>query len=196
MVKLPLQVIISSVDLSNAEFKRVVKLYEEFGNVMRVRYRNVRERKLAQILHPQIVDKCIFTSICDYALRNQRNSIFSIFIDNWAIPQDDVSIYLKDRSHSLETEINSLYEKIYSPIQISVPSIELLNKDNYRKRYIGVVASAISRSFLEEENERYSQHPFETITSIDNNKYFEITSELIGELKDIMDDISRNPPIL
>ncbi len=196
LIELPIQIIISSVDLSNAEFEEVVTLYEEFGNVMRKRYRNIRERRLAHILHTKILDNCIYNSICDYAERNQRNSIFSIYIDDWAIPENDVNIYLEDRSLSFHKKINSLYQEFYSPFQISVPTILLLKEDNNRKRFIDVIASVISRSFLKKENERYSEIPFNTIINVDTNRYFEITNKTMKDFRDFMDESSRNPPVL
>lgn len=195
LIRLPIQITISSIDLSNSDLQKVVTLYEEFGNLMRRQYRNIRERPLAHILHAHILDACIFNSICDCAARIQRNSTFVIFIDNWAIPKNDIEISLKDRSCSLESKINSLYQGINFPFQIRIPSITLLNEDNDRKRFIGAIASVVSRSFLYQENERYSDVPFNTIMNIETNKYLEITDEIIEFLRNLMDKILRNPPV-
>jgi hypothetical protein len=70
-----------------------------------------------------------------------------------------------------------------------------LNEDNNRKRFIGVIASVVSRYFLNHENERYSEVSFNTIMNIETNKYFEITDETIEFLRTFMDKISRNLPV-
>jgi hypothetical protein len=196
LTELPIQIIISSVDLSNSELEQVITLYEKFGNVMRKRYRNVREYPLAHILHSRILDECIFNSIFDYSERNKNNTNFSIFIDNWAIPKNDVSIYLKERSSSFQAKINKLNREFNFPIQICVSSISLLNENNFRKRFIGVVASVISRSFLQPDNLKFSEYPFDTINNVETNKFFEITKKTIELCRKIMDDSSRNPPVL
>ena len=186
--QLPIQIVISSLDLSNSEFQKVVKSFEEFSNLMRDKHRDVRERPMAHILHSQILDDCMFKLISNFAIRNQMNNNFSLFIDNWSIPKSDVDIYLEQRSQSFESKINGLLQQINFPFQINVPSITLLNEDNLRKRFIGVIASVISRSFKKHDDERYSEYPLESLTDIESNIYCEITRETMEILIGIMHD--------
>lgn len=193
LLDLPIQIIVTSLDLSNTELESVVKVYEDFGNVMREKYRNVRERPLAHALHTRIVDECIFTSITDYAERKRDNLLFSIFIDDWAIPKNDVDIYLNERSLSFKNKINDLFRKFDFPFQLDVPSISLLKTDNNHKRLIGVIASVISRAFSNKTDDRYSDSPLKLISN-KNNKYFEITNKTIEFFRKVMDETLRNPP--
>ncbi len=193
--ELPIQIVISILDLSDIEFQRVVNLYRDFGDIMRERYRNVRGRPIAQILHPQILDDCIFNSICDYSERNQINSSFLVFIDDWSIPVNDIEIYLEDRSRSFQEKINSLHSEFNYGFEINVAEILLLNQDSYRKRFIGVIASVVSRAFLNNDNVRYSEVPLNNILSSEINQKNDITNKVKQLLIDVMDDSSRNPPL-
>ena len=193
--ELPIQIVISILDLSDIEFQRVVNLYRDFGDIMRERYRNVRGRPIAQILHPQVLDDCIFNSICDYSERNQINSSFLVFIDDWSIPVNDIEIYLEDRSRSFQEKINSLHSEFNYGFEINVAEILLLNQDSYRKRFIGVIASVVSRAFLNNDNVRYSEVPLNNILSSEINQKNDITNKVKQLLIDVMDDSSRNPPL-
>lgn len=188
IMQLPIQIAISSLDLSNSEFQKVVRSFEEFSNLMREKHRDVRERSLAHILHSQILDDCMFKLISNSALKNRMNNNFSIFIDNWSIPASDINIYLEQKSHSFESKINNLLHQFNFPFQIIVPTITLLNEDNIRKRFIGVIASVISRSFMQNNNERYSEYPLSSLMNIESNKYYEITKETMDILMKIMHD--------
>lgn len=194
LLNLPIQIVVTSLDLSNTEFEQVAKVYEEFGNVMRDKYRNIRERPLAHAIHTRIVDECIFTSITDYAERKRKNILFSIFLDDWAIPQSDVNIYLNERSLSFETRLNDLFRQFNFPFKIMVPSISLLKTDNNYKRLIGVITSVISRGFLNKTDRRYSNSPLNLISNSKSNKYFDITNKTLEFFRKFMDDASRNPP--
>jgi len=81
VTELPIQTIISSVNLSNDEFQRVVTLYEELENMLRKKHRQIRERPIAQILHSQVLDECLFKSIMNYMERHLTSSAFSVHVD-------------------------------------------------------------------------------------------------------------------
>ncbi len=194
LTNLPVQLVISIVNLSDSEFQQNVELHEELGNQLRPRHRNVRVRPLAHIMHTAILDECIFQSICNYSERTQQNSIFSIHIDDWSIPAADIEIYLKERTQSFESKINGLFQDHNFQFQIRVPPISLLNEDNERKRFIGVLASVISRSFMHREDERYSEKPISLIVNGNTHTYVDITKKAIGIFRKVWDKSLRNPP--
>ncbi|MBU4445096.1 hypothetical protein KJ656_08455, partial [bacterium] len=174
---LPIQIIITSIKLSGIEFQNVIKLFKDYSNLMREKFRNVRERGLNHILRTFIVEECIFYSIVDYCEKSQEDLLFSIFIDDWSIPKSDLYIYTNFYSRSLETRINNLFDEFNFNFQISVPPINYLKNDTVRKRIIDVITSFISRSFLDIKNNKYSSLPKEKILNIDSNKYLDITDK-------------------
>jgi hypothetical protein len=196
IIQLPIQVVIASLELSNIEFQETIKLHEDLCNLIRDRYGNRKRRHLAHILHTRIVDECIFNSICDYSERHQNNSNFLINIDDWSISEDDIEIYLTQRSQSFEEKINILFRKYNFPFHIKVPSISLLNVDNARKRLIGVVTSVVSKSFIYQTNNKHSDFPIIVILSEKTNKYIDITNKTINFFKIFWNETLRNPPVL
>jgi hypothetical protein len=149
---------------------------------------------LSHIIHTTILDECIFQSICNYSERAQLNSIFSIHIDDWPIPAADIEIYLKERSQSFESKLNGLFQGHNFQFHIRVLPISLLNVDKERKRFIGVLASVISRSFMHREDERYSEKPINFIVKSDTHIYVDITQKSIGIFRKVWDKSLRNPP--
>jgi len=191
--ELPLEVIINSVKLANDEFQQAVRLFEQFGNLLRARHREVGERNIAQILHSQIVDECIPHSIFGYVERHMTTSAFLVHIDDWSIPRSDVGIYLQGRTQSIQEKVNTFYEEQGPNLRVRVPPIALLDEDSPRKRLVNVIASAISRSFVREGSARLSQVPFHTLLANHVNRYEDITQATIDFIRRLMDDMSRNP---
>ena len=87
------------MNLANKEFHQVLTLYEQLGNQLRKKHRQVGGRKIAQILHSEIFDECLLKSIINYMERRLTSSAFSVYMDNWSIPKDDLEIYLKDLTY-------------------------------------------------------------------------------------------------
>jgi len=191
---LPIQIIITSITLSDTEFQKVVELYKDYSNIMREKFRNVRERGLNHILRTFIVEDCIFYSIDNYCEKSQEDLLFSIFIDDWSIPKSDVDIYTNFYSHSLETRINNLFNEFNFNFQISVPPINYLKNDTDRKRIIDVITSFVSRSFLDKNDNKYTSLPKENILNINSNNYFDITDKTKKFITMFMDATLRNPP--
>ena len=191
--ELPLEVMINSVKLANDEFQQAVRLFEQFGNLLRARHREVGERNIAQILHSQIVDECIPHSIFGYVERHMTTSAFLVHIDDWSIPRSDVGIYLQGRTQSIQEKVNTFYEEQGPNLRVRVPPIALLDEDSPRKRLVNVIASAISRSFVREGSARLSQVPFHTLLANHVNRYEDITQATIDFIRRLMDDMSRNP---
>ena len=88
----PATVKVAYLDLADTTLQEVVKLYEEFGAVIREKERDAPPRKVAHILHDQLLYECLFGSICTAVEREPINSEFNIYIDNWPIPDDDIDI--------------------------------------------------------------------------------------------------------
>lgn len=191
--ELPLEVIINSVKLANDEFQQAVRLFEQLGNLLRARHREVGERNIAQILHSQIVDECIPHSIFGYVERHMTTSAFLVHIDDWSIPRSDVGIYLQGRTQSIQEKVNTFYEEQGPNLRVRVPPIALLDEDSPRKRLVNVIASATSRSFMREGSARLSQVPFHTLLANHVNRYEDITQATIDFIRHLMDHISRNP---
>jgi len=73
-------------------------------------------------------------------------------------------------------------------------SLQLLDKDSKKKRFVDVLASIISRNFLDKNNPKYSDSILNTIFSEHNYNVSnrDITTITIDSLINIMDNISRN----
>jgi hypothetical protein len=194
LYSLPVQLSIASVNLSDSQFQQSVKLHEKLGDQLRPRHRSVKGRPLAHIIHQFVLVECIFQSIWNYSGRTQRNSRFLIHIDDWSIPISDRNIYLEELSRLLEVNISRSIQNLDIQFQIKVPAISLLNKDSKRKRFIGVLASAISRSFMSQDDERYSDKPIRFINNCNINKHFDITGKTVNFLREYWDKSLRNPP--
>lgn len=195
IANLPIQIVVSSLNLSNSDLQRVITLYEELGSLLRKRHRHVRGRPIAQILHSHILDECIFKSITNYMDINQISSKFSIYIDDWSIPTNDMEIYLNGRSGSINNKMNSLYKRYGSDFRIDISPISLLKEDSLRKRFIDEITSSVSRSFLKSENERYSEVPINSILANEINQYEEITDKEIEFVNFFMNINLKNPPV-
>ena len=75
---------------------------------------------------------------------------FSVYIDNWSIPQSDVEIYLGYRAMSFVPShmVSSLCAKYHFGQPKSIARFQRLVEDSRRKRFVDVVASILSRSYL------------------------------------------------
>ena len=190
---LPVHITISSLDLSNEDLKRVVGLYEELGGEIRRLHRGVGQRVAAHILHDQILDDTLFSAISRYLEDSPANQYFEIFIDDWAIPMSDIEVALDVRSKSFKEKINELHIKFGLATALGVSPIKRMAQDSVRKRFIDVVTSSISRSFLPPENPRFSPIPLQNILGYKYNASVDITDNTIRFLHKAMDEFSRNP---
>jgi hypothetical protein len=195
VIKLPIQTIVRSVNLADDKFQQVVTAYERRGNELRKEYRQVGERNIAQILHAQIVDDCVPKSIFQYIERHLTSCAVSVHMDNWSMSRDDIEIYLKYRTQSIQDKVNSFYDEQGPDLRAQIPPISLLDKDCPRKRLIDVITSAVSRSFLRKNSTRFSQVPLETLLKNHVNRYEDITQTTIDVIKLLMVLLPRNPPV-
>ena len=191
LIKLPIQIIISKLNLTDKNFEERVKLYEELGSHMRPIHRNVSGRRIAHILHSRILDAALFESICHHLESVNKSSIFEIYIDNWSIPESDKDIVLKYTSESLEEQITELHNSFFPNISIITKPLELLVVDSLRKRFVDVVTSVVSRA-IPLDSKMSSEEPLKIILSNPINFEKDYTQEAMETLQVVMDDVSRD----
>ena len=155
LANLPVSISISTVNTADPTFRSTIVDYECFTKKAR-ESRQVRKRPIAQIIHSQVLDHCLFHLITGHFEAGEGDAAFAIFIDNWSIPQNDVDIYLEYRATSLNRRISSLCAKYHDGQPVSIARLKLLNKDTHRKRFVDVVASIFSRAYLRTDNPKYS----------------------------------------
>jgi len=191
--RLNLLIDIFYLDLGNKDLQNTVKLYEEFGNVFREKYRGERHRPSAQILYSHLLEHTLFSSISHFLELNQISSKFSVFIDNWAIPSCDTNIILKDTSKLITQKNNEICHQFFPGVSTICDDIELLVNDSSRKRFIDVLTSVVSRNFLEDVNPKYFKSIEQILTP--NQKFdisnLDITKTTVDTILTIMDSISR-----
>ena len=190
---LPLSIFVSGVNIADPKYREIIVEYERFGNKARANHRpESRERPIAQIIHSRVLDHCLFHSIMDYFEVGGGDAEFSVYIDNWSIPQADVEIYLEERVGSLHRSISPLCLKYHTGRPVSIGHIELLAKDTNRKRFVDVVASVVSRAYLKADNPRYSGKPMEVLQESGTANFSDATGYSIGLMQMMMNGRSRD----
>ena len=154
---LPVSIFVSGVNAADPEYRKIIGDYERFGNKARKEYRQVRERPIAQIMHSRVLNHCLFHSITGYFEAGGGDAAFSVFIDNWSIPQNDVEIYLEYSATLLARCIVSLCAKYHKGRPASIARLQLLDEDSHRKRFVDVVASIFGRAYLKTDDPKYSR---------------------------------------
>lgn len=194
VTQLPIQTIVRSVNLADDEFQQGLTIYEQLGNQLRARHRQVGERNIAQILYSQILVETVFTSVIHYMERHQASSTISVHVDHWSFPRDDAAIHLKDWPKGIQGDVNSFYEEHGPDLNVRIAPISLMKQDSLRKRFVDVITSVVSRSFLREGSVRFSQVPLQTLLTNDVNRYEDITQSSIDFIRGPMDAVLRHPP--
>ena len=185
---LPLHVIVVSVDLSNKDLQSVVRLHKEFGDIVRQKERHVRERPIAQILHDQVLVSTIFYSVTRYIERFRIGAHFMPFMDDWSIPAPDRNIITENQIESLVEQVDTLFRR---RIGFAATSLTLLTSDSKRKRFVDVVASVLSRSFLSSTQERYSPEVLQNVLRNNANEHYHETQRILPLLRRFMDGVAR-----
>jgi|GEM_PF-1017303 len=189
LIQLNLDILFASMNLCNTELQQVVTLYEEFGNTLRKYHRNVGERHLNHILHKEIFDFVIYNIVNNYIDKHPYpyQIKFSVYLDNWSFPVNDISIELEESSKKFEQKINEINEQYFPQALVRFDNYKLLDVDSPRKRFIDVIASIISRKFLEKNNPKY----FNNVQLDAKITKTDITSSTIEDIKMYMDKLSR-----
>jgi hypothetical protein len=154
---LPVSIYVSSVNTANPILREIIVDYECFGEKARWEYRQARKRPIPQIIHSHILDHCLFNLITGYFEAGGDDASYAVFIDDWSIPKSDIDVFLRHRAISLYEKISPLCEDFAYGRLISIAPLELLIRDNNRKRFIDVVASIFSRAYLKRDNQKYSR---------------------------------------
>lgn len=181
------------MDLGSDEFQQVLTVYEQLANELRKKHRQVKGSKIAQRLYSQILVETVFTSIIDYTERHLANSAISVCVDHWSFPRDDIEIHLNNWPKLIQRDVNSFYEKQGPDLNVRTARISLMKQDSSRKRFVDVITSVVSRSFLRQGSVRFSQIPLQTLLKNDVNRHKDITRASIDFIRRLMDDMSRNP---
>ena len=148
LLQLNINILVACINLSNPELQQVVTIYERFGNTLRKIHRNLRERPLAQILHKEIFDFVIYNIVNKYIEQHPYYTRFSVHLDNWPFPVNDISIELEESSRIIEQKINEINGQYFPEAHVKFDDYELLEADSLQKRFIDVIASTISRKYL------------------------------------------------
>lgn len=185
--ELNIHIEVATINLCNTEFQGIVTLYENYGNLLREIHRGVRERPKSQIIHEEIESYAIFYIMTKYIEKNPSSSIFSVYLDSWSLPINDISISLDLASNSIENKLNEINKVFFPNVKICCDKFTLLVEDSSRKRFIDVVTSVISRKYKPKDHPKYL-----------DNSYFDsyinetdITNDSIQFLKDCMDKTAR-----
>jgi hypothetical protein len=191
LIRLNTKIIVASLNLCNTELQQVVKLYEEFGNTLRKFHRKIRGRPLSHILHQEIFDYAIYNIVNNHidSHFSPININFSVFLDNWSIPSNDISIILEKSSEIIEQKINEINKQFFPNISVSFDNYKLLKIDCPRKRFIDVIASLISRKYLSKDDTRFFQNA-QLDSMISEN---DITNSTIQYIRMYMDELSGKP---
>ena len=183
---LPVSIFVSGLNTADPEYREVIADYARLGNKAREEFREVRERPIAQFMHSRVLDHCLFHLITDYFEAGRGDAAFSVFIDNWSIPQSDVEIYLGHRANSLKSHISSLCRKFHSGRPVSIARLHLLVEDSFRKRFVDVVASVLSRKYVKSDNSKYSREPMDILETCGRAHFGDETGNSIHIVKGMM----------
>lgn len=188
LANLPVSMFVSGVNTADPEYREIIVEFERFGNKTRAQYRpESRQRPIAQIIHSQVLDHCLFHSITDHFEARNEDAAFSVFIDNWSIPEDDVEIYLELRARSLNGQISTLCTKYHSGQPTSIARLQLLVEDSVRKRFIDVVTSILSRKYLKSDSLKYSREPTDILERRRKAQFGDATGSSIRIMQGMME---------
>jgi hypothetical protein len=184
---LPIYIATVTINLSNQEFVEAVTEYHRISNEIRNCKRKIKDRPIAQIIHSKVLSNCLFEAITLCLETSSNINEFNVFIDNWSIPDKDVSIYLKNRSESLSRKISMLFPNV------DIKPIELLVQDTKRKRLIDSVTSVVSRNYYNISNNKYSSEPFYFLFSTEsiNSINIDITKKETGLMNKMLNDFMK-----
>jgi|LGOV01.1.fsa_nt_gb hypothetical protein len=190
LADLPVSIYVSSVNTANPKLRKIIVDYECFGEKVRREFRHARKRPIPQIIHSLVLDHCLFNLITGYFEAGDDDAAFAIFIDDWSISENDIDISLVHRATSLYERIRPLCADFAEGRLISIASLERLNRDSSRKRFVDVVASTFSRAYLKANNQRYSREAADFLQECGKASYSDATQNSI----DIMQAVMKRAP--
>ena len=195
---LPVEIVVNVVNLENKELKSTWQGYQSLSNSARAQYRGARERPLAQFLHAGVLDNCVINCIANFISKEKPDEyLCSLFVDNWAIKDDDRRIFVERRCKLFEENIQRFLRELDLPHRVRVPSMSMLDTDSQRKRFIDTLASVVSRSFLQTSNSRRSKLPLARLRSGlgKSFEYLDSTHIVIDVMKHMTKEINEGKEI-
>lgn len=183
---LPITLTIVHLDLDDVKLQNDTLLFQKFGTEMRKIHRNLKGKPVSQILYTQILNNSNMLSIKQLLERYPGSYNLDLFIDNWSFPVADFEIETVDRANYLKTNVNSILQDYGD--SITTNKIRLLDEDSKRKRFIDVIASSISRSYFEKNDERYQENILKNIlhSKTLNSCQYDITAQTTDFFIDFM----------
>jgi hypothetical protein len=191
LADLPVSIYVSRVNTANPTFREIIVDYESFGEKARRKFRQARKRPIAQIIHSHIRDHCLFNLITGYFNTGGDDAAFAVFIDDWSIPEGDIDISLRDTATSLYEKISGLCEEFSQGRLVSIAPLELLNRDNSRKRFVDIVASTFSRAYLKTINQKYSREATDILEQSGKAHCSDATQYSIKIMQEVMTRVTR-----
>ncbi len=186
LADLPAAIYVSSVNTANPTLREIIVDYECFGEIARRKFRQARKRPIAQIIHSHIRDHCLFNLITGYFNAGGDDAAFAVFIDDWSIPESDIDISLRHTATSLYEKISCLCEEFAQGRLVSIAPLELLNRDNSRKRFVDLVTSTFSRAYLKMNNQKYSREAADILQQSGRAHCSDATQHLIKIMQAVM----------
>lgn len=183
---LPMSIYVTVVNTANPILRKIIVDYECFGEKIREKFRQIRKRPIPQIIHSHVLDHCLFNLITGYFEEGGSDAGFAVFIDNWSTPENDINISLGHRATSLYEKISSLCSRFTKGRLVSIAPLELLIEDSNRKRFVDVVASIFSRSYLKPNNQKYSRELIEMIQECGSAHFIDATQYSINIMQAVM----------
>jgi hypothetical protein len=184
----PLSIYVSSVNTANPRLRNIIVKYESFGAKIRQNFRQIRKRPIPQIIHSQVLDHCLFNLITGYFVEYESDATFTIFIDDWSIPENDIDISLEHRAKSLYEKVSRLCTNFTKGRLVSIAPLKLLNTDSDRKRFVDGVASTFNRAYLNPNNNKYSIEVVKATKSCKKAHFGNATQHSIDIMQRVMNE--------
>ena len=189
LVELPVTIYVSSVNVADPNLRKIIVDYERFCEKGRREFRQVRKRPIAQIIHSNVLDHCLFNSIVGHFESGGGDAAFEVFTDDWAIPENDVKISLENRSLSLYEQIMPLCANLKLGRLESIAPLKLLDSDSHRKRFVDVVTSVFSRAYLRPHDSRYSRNSIDMFDGSGRAHHSDATQHFTDIMIEVMNRV-------
>lgn len=204
---LNISITVAFLDLNDSELEKITKEYHKIGNDARFQIRaqdekDIKERKITQLLHSQILSFCMYEPIINI-LMNNRFPLFTIepYIDHWCIPKCDLKNYLELRAKYLQDQISKMITELGSIGSVTIQNIEMLrNNDNHlnlkRKRTIDCITGIVSKKFNPINNLKHTAEPIKILHDNLGDKFTIVNKneDTIKFMTFMIEDVKRQLP--
>ena len=188
----PIEITAFYIDLQVQELHETTNLHMQFSDIERRLARGItKERKEANFFHSQLLNDCLSYILISFIMKRKENFNFQIFIDDCTYPEPDRIIALEDSTKFLKNRIyQNIIDDLKLDISINIENIMLLTDANSkRKRFIDVLTTVCSRSFLDESNPKYDREPLNILSTGLRDRFMvqSDTAEMINFMKNMID---------